>query len=176
MKSYSFLLIALGAATCFCAAENVSAPTPISRLQRIGKMDVLSGSMQIAHYGEKSFTFGSTVSAAIIGEGEFRMSVDYAGAKLNGNELVLPKLIVWHHINEGKTYIYKQWATGVITKKDKMGFLNNQYAYIDVKARRAVSDESELMQQAQAQAERIARAYLLSWNPTIDVQKVTFDK
>ena len=172
MKSNVVVFFVLGIATCFCVTENVR--TPISKLQSIGNMDVLSGKMQIAHYGKEWFRI-STVSAAVIGEATFRMSVDFSKAKLNGEELELPKPTVWCQIEEEKTRMYKDfWTTGVITKKDKAEFLNKQYAWISTKALRAVSEESDLMKQAQAQAERIARGYLLAWDSKSNVQKVSF--
>jgi len=151
---------------------------PIDRLRRIGKLEVLSGKMQIAHYGKDSFRFGSSVSAAYLGEATYKIAVDFSKATYTGGCLELPQPNFWCQIDEGKTRMYgdRPWTQGVITENDKKEFANKQMSYIDAKAQREVGAESELMKQAQDQIERIARTYYNAWGATNVAMRVTFKR
>lgn len=152
--------------------------SPIARLQRLGKLEVLTGKIQISHYGKDKFRFGSSISAAYIGEATYKIAIDFSKAYIKDNTLVLPKAIVWYQIEEDKTRMYNKvpWKekSFMINKGDEKEFLNKQLSFIDAKLKDAVGVESKILEQAQDLSKRLACAYLQAWGLTNKIVRVEF--
>ena len=173
MRTLMLLLMLVTLGGTARAVETVE-QTPLMRLRRIGNFEVLSGKLQVVHYGKETFRF-SSISAAYIGEATFRIAVDFSMSTTNDvSYLVLPLPTVWCQIEEGKTRMYKEpWTSGWIDDNDKKEFANKQISYIDAKVQKAPRDESVVMRQAKGQAKRIALAYLLAWGES-NIKDVVF--
>jgi hypothetical protein len=152
--------------------------SPIDRLQRLGKLWVLSGKIQISHFGKDKFRWGASIAAAYIGEATYKIAVDFSKAYLEDKTLILPKAIVEYQIEEGKTRMYNKesWKEKgfMINKGDEQEFINKQLSCIDQKLKDVVCEKPQLLEHAQDLSKRLACAYLQSWGLTNKIVRVEF--
>lgn len=147
------------------AAESVD--ETVEQLRKIGKLQVLTGAINIVHYGKDSFKTlwmpRGSISAAVIGKASYTLAVDFSKVSYEADVITLPAPEVsWSQLDEGGTCVYKDqvWKSGVVFNTERANFINKQYSAMDKKARMSVSEKSDLVEQAEKQTERIVRGYL----------------